>query len=77
MNIVEELKLKKENELIEEAKTIKFANYFRYSGKQEIGNKFIFFKFDYEIIIKDKIRIRNDMSKYKLKNYENITRRKL
>tara|TARA_R110000824_G_scaffold286376_1_gene474529 strand:- start:1056 stop:1280 length:225 start_codon:yes stop_codon:yes gene_type:complete len=73
MNIVEELKLKKANELIEKNKTIKFDNYFKYSGKQEIGNKFIFFKFDYEIILKDKIKIKNDMSKYKLKNYENTS----
>jgi hypothetical protein len=65
--MIEEYKQNIYLEKLYKKNTIDLNNYFKYSGKQEVGNKFIFLKFDYEIIIKDKIKIKNDMSKYKLK----------
>jgi len=55
--------------------TIEFDNYFAYSGKVEIDGKFV--KPNDDLIYQEKTIIKNDMTKYKLKNYyENTTRRK-
>ena len=54
---------------------IEFDNYFSYSGKIEIGGKFV--KPTYDLIYQEKTIIKNDMTKYKLKNYnENTSGRK-
>tara|TARA_B100001094_G_scaffold86866_1_gene83133 strand:- start:438 stop:641 length:204 start_codon:yes stop_codon:yes gene_type:complete len=51
---------------------IELDDYFVYSGKIEIGGKFV--KPTDDLIYQEKSIIKNDMSKYKLKNYnENIT----
>jgi len=46
---------------------IELDNYFAYSGKIEIGGKFV--KPTDDLIYQEKSIIKNDMSKYKLKNY--------
>ena len=54
---------------------IEFDNYFSYSGKIEIGGKFV--KPTDDLIYQEKTIIKNDMTKYKLKNYnENTSGRK-
>ena len=54
---------------------IELDDYFAYSGKIEIGGKFV--KPSGDLIYQEKSIIKNDMKKYKLKNYnENTTRRK-
>ena len=54
---------------------IELDNYFAYSGKVEIGGKFV--KPSDDLIYQEKSIIKNDMSKYKLKNYnENTSGRK-
>jgi len=54
---------------------IEFDNYFAYSGKIEIGGKFV--KPTDDLIYQEKTIIKNDMTKYKLKNYnENTSGRK-
>lgn len=55
--------------------TIELNDYFAYSGKIEIDGKFV--KPSNDLLYLEKTIIKNDMSKYKLKNYyENITGRK-
>ena len=55
--------------------TIELDDYFAYSGKIEIDGKFV--KPSNDLLYLEKTIIKNDMSKYKLKNYyENTTRRK-
>jgi len=55
--------------------TIELNDYFAYSGKIEIDGKFV--KANSNLTYEEKAIIKNDMNKYKLKNYnENITRRK-
>ena len=55
--------------------TIELDDYFAYSGKVEIDGKFV--KPNDDLIYQEKTIIKNDMTKYKLKNYyENTTRRK-
>jgi hypothetical protein len=54
---------------------IELDDYFAYSGKIEIGGKFV--KPSDDLIYQEKNIIKNDMTKYKLKNYyENTTGRK-
>ena len=48
---------------------IELDNYFVYSGKIEIGGKFV--KPTNDLIYQEKSTIKNDMTKYKLKNYRN------
>ena len=47
--------------------TIDLDNYFKYRGKLEVGNKFK--RVTEEYTYKLSCYIKNDMSKYKLKNY--------
>jgi hypothetical protein len=54
---------------------IELDDYFAYSGKIEIDGNFV--KPSNDLIYHEKSIIKNDMTKYKLKNYnENITGRK-
>ena len=54
---------------------IELDDYFAYSGKIEIGGKFV--KPSDDLIYRKKSIIKNDMTKYKLKNYnENTSGRK-
>ena len=66
-SIVKELKYRKIIELIKKENFIDLDNYFKYSGKLEIGKKFkrVTGEYTYQV----RFYIRNDMSKYKLKNY--------
>ena len=47
--------------------TIELDDYFAYSGKIEIDGKFV--KPSDDLLYLEKTIIKNDMSKYKLKNY--------
>ena len=49
--------------------TIELDHYFAYSGKIEINGKFV--KPNDDLIYREKSIIKNDMTKYKLKNYRN------
>jgi len=51
---------------------IELDDYFAYSGKIEIGGKFV--KPSDDLIYREKSIIKNDMSKYKLKDYKNGNR---
>ena len=51
---------------------IELDDYFAYSGKIEIGGKFV--KPSDDLIYQEKSIIKNDMSKYKLKDYKNGNR---
>lgn len=67
MSIVEELKYRKVIELIKKENFIELDNYFKYSGKQEINNRLVSLTPDYRS--NKKFKIINNMTKYKLKNY--------
>ena len=62
--MIAELKQKKELDKLYKQNTIELNDYFAYSGKIEIKGKFVKPNDDY--IYKEKIIIKNDMSKYKL-----------
>tara|TARA_Y100000385_G_C12836485_1_gene526882 strand:+ start:297 stop:515 length:219 start_codon:yes stop_codon:yes gene_type:complete len=66
-SIVKELKYRKIIELIKKENFIDLDNYFKYSGKLEVGNKFK--RVTEEYTYKLSYYIKNDMNKYKLKNY--------
>ena len=67
MSIVEELKYKKIIELIKKENFIELDNYFKYSGKNEINNRLVSLTPNYRI--DNSFKKINDMTKYKLKNY--------
>jgi hypothetical protein len=65
LNMIAELKQKKELDKLYRQNTIDLNNYFAYSGKQEVKKKFVDFVNEYKF--KKRIIINNDMSKYVLK----------
>ena len=67
MSIVEELKYRKVIELIKKENFIELDNYFKYSGKNEINNRLVSLTPNYRI--DNSFKKINDMTKYKLKNY--------
>ena len=73
--MIDEYKEKLYLEKLYKKNTIDLDNYFKYSGKLEVGNKFkeVTEEYTYQV----RTYIKNDMSKYKLKNYyENTSGRK-
>ena len=67
MSIVEELKYRKIIALIKKENFIELDNYFKYSGKNEINNRLVSLTPNYRI--DNSFKKINDMTKYKLKNY--------
>ena len=67
MNIVEQLKYRKVIKLIKKENFIELDNYFKYSGKNEINNRLVSLTPNYRI--DNNFKKINDMTKYKLKNY--------
>ena len=63
-NVIAELRQKKELDKLYKQNTIELNDYFAYSGKQEVKNKFIDYVNEYKF--KKQIVINNDMSKYVL-----------
>tara|TARA_R110001592_G_scaffold239000_3_gene498887 strand:- start:288 stop:494 length:207 start_codon:yes stop_codon:yes gene_type:complete len=66
MNIVEELKYRKVIALIKKENFIELDNYFKYSGMQEVNNRLVSLTPTYR---DNTFKVINDMTKYKLKNY--------
>ena len=67
MNIVEEFKQKIYFKKLFKKNYIDLDDYFNYSGKQEFNNRLVSLTPSYRI---DRtLKVINDMSKYKLKNY--------
>jgi hypothetical protein len=62
--VIAELRQKKELNKLYKQNTIELNDYFAYSGKQEVKNKFIDYVNEYKF--KKQIVINNDMSKYVL-----------
>ena len=62
--MIAELRQKKELNKLYKQNTIDLNDYFAYSGKQEVKNKFIDYVNEYKF--KKQIVINNDMSKYVL-----------
>ena len=67
MSIVEELKYRKVIDLIKKENFIELDNYFKYSGKQEVNNRLVYLTPTYRE--DNNFKLINDMTKYKLKNY--------
>ena len=67
--MIDEYKEKLYLEKLYKKNTIDLDNYFKYSGKLEIGKRFkeVTEEYTYQV----RCYIKNDMSKYKLKNYKN------
>ena len=63
-SVIAELRQKKELNKLYKQNTIDLNDYFAYSGKQEVKNKFIDYVNEYKF--KKQIVINNDMSKYVL-----------
>ena len=70
--MIDEYKEKLYLEKLYKKNTIDLDNYFKYSGKLEIGKRFkeVTEKYTYQV----RCYIKNDMSKYKLKDYKNGNR---
>ncbi len=67
-NVIKELKQQKELDKLYKQNTIELNDYFAYSGKQEVKNKFTRIYEDYNF--SKNISVNNDMSKYVLKDYK-------
>jgi len=67
--MIDEYKEKLYLEKLYKKNTIDLDNYFKYSGKLEVGNKFkrVTEEYTYQV----RTYIKNDMAKYKLKDYKN------
>ena len=67
--MIDEYKQKLYLEKLYKKNTIDLDNYFKYSGKLEIGKKFkrVTEEYTYQV----RTYIKNDMAKYKLKDYKN------
>jgi hypothetical protein len=67
--MINEYKEKLYLEKLYKKNTIDLDNYFKYSGKLEIGKKFkrVTEEYTYQV----RTYIKNDMTKYKLKDYKN------
>ena len=67
-NVIKELKQQKELDKLYKQNTIELNDYFAYSGKQEVKNKFTRIYEDYNF--SKNISVNNDMTKYVLKDYK-------
>jgi hypothetical protein len=67
--MIDEYKEKLYLEKLYKKNTIDLDNYFKYSGKLEVGKKFERVKEEYTYQVRTYIK--NDMAKYKLKDYKN------
>jgi hypothetical protein len=67
-NVIKELKQQQELDKLYKQNTIELNDYFAYSGKQEVKNKFTRIYEDYNF--SKNISVNNDMSKYVLKDYK-------
>ena len=67
-NVIAELKQQQELDKLYKQNTIELNDYFSYSGKQEVKNKFTRIYEDYNF--SKNISVNNDMSKYVLKDYK-------
>ena len=65
--MIAELRQKKDLEKLYKQNTIELNDYFAYSGKQEVKNKFTTIYEDYNF--SKNISVNNNMSKYVLKDY--------
>ena len=66
--LILELKQQQELDKLYKQNTIELNDYFAYSGKQEVKNKFTRIYEDYNF--NKNISVNNDMSKYVLKDYK-------
>jgi len=66
--LILELKQQKELDKLYKQNTIELNDYFAYSGKQEVKNKFTRIYEDYNF--SKNISVNNDMSRYVLKDYK-------
>jgi len=66
--VIAELKQQQELDKLYKQNTIELNDYFAYSGKQEVKNKFTRIYEDYNF--SKNISVNNDMSKYVLKDYK-------
>ena len=67
-NVIKELKQQQELDKLYKQNTIELNDYFAYSGKQEVKNKFTRIYEDYNF--SKNISVNNDMTKYVLKDYK-------
>ena len=67
-NVIAELKKQQELDKLYKQNTIELNDYFAYSGKQEVKNKFTRIYEDYNF--NKNISVNNDMTKYVLKDYK-------
>ena len=67
-NVIKELKQQQELDKLYKQNTIELNDYFAYSGKQEVKNKFTRIYEDYNF--NKNISVNNDMTKYVLKDYK-------
>jgi len=67
-NVIKELKQQQELHKLYKQNTIELNDYFAYSGKQEVKNKFTRIYEDYNF--SKNISVNNDMTKYVLKDYK-------
>jgi hypothetical protein len=65
--VIAELKQQQELDKLYKQNTIELNDYFAYSGKQEVKNKFTRIYEDYNF--SKNISVNNDMSKYVLRDY--------
>ena len=66
--MIAELKQQQELDKLYKQNTIELNDYFAYSGKQEVKNKFTRIYEDYNF--SKNISVNNDMTKYVLKDYK-------
>ena len=66
--MIAQLKQQQELDKLYKQNTIELNDYFAYSGKQEVKNKFTRIYEDYNF--NKNISVNNDMSKYVLKDYK-------
>ena len=67
-NVIKELKQQQKLDKLYKQNTIELNDYFAYSGKQEVKNKFTRIYEDYNF--SKNISVNNDMSKYVLRDYK-------
>jgi len=66
--VIAEIKQQQELDKLYKQNTIELNDYFAYSGKQEVKNKFTIIYEDFNF--NKNISVNNDMSKYVLKDYK-------
>jgi len=66
--VIAEIKQQQELDKLYKQNTIELNDYFAYSGKQEVKNKFTRIYEDYNF--SKNISVNNDMTKYVLKDYK-------